>query len=390
MSNGGKMFWNVLAGFLLFGTSAWAAWDDYRYPGEILFQTSAGLGCLTTTVVIWALLAHIFAIFPKRILFPVVILLVLRMSFGFPFNQWMSNNTASLIMTAGLAAVSGGYFLCALFKLIALKDREWFRWQHTVSVLFGGILISVLSIPLGVGGMLAGSRKVLGDYTQISLSSISMLERVFAKDGTKVFLIGMMHIGEGDFYSQLNNRMKEEVDGKRVVLTEGVSDRHEVLPKSFASGDTYARLAERFGLKVQNAEHRDLSPEEQDQKRQAWAERGIKVVNADIDVSELSPEHQGTLVLMLEALGSGKLTDLIVGPRGIEGPEMENLMMEGLIGFRNDRLMEVFSEVTEDRVDEIFIPWGAAHLPDIEKRLIDLGYEKINEESRPVVRFWNR
>ena len=121
-----------------------------------------------------------------------------------------------------------------------------------------------------------------------------------------------MHIGEGDFYSELNSRMKQDVEGKRVVLTEGVSDRHEVLPKSFASGDTYAKLADRFGLKVQNAEYRGLSPAEQEGKRLEWEERGIEVINADIDVSELSPEHQATLVAMLENLGSGNVVDLIV------------------------------------------------------------------------------
>ena len=385
-----KTIWNLLASFVLFLGCVFLAVDDYLYQGEILFHASWPLIPLIAVMVLWVLLAHILAIFPKRFLFPVLGLFASRLSLGFPFNWWMDNNKACLAVSLVLAAVTAIYFLGSLFQFLGLNKRDWFRWKHSLGVLLGSVLLGLISIPVTVGGMIAGGQNVMGDYTRFSFSSISMLERVFSKDGTKVFLIGMMHIGEGSFYSELNKRMGQEIEGRRVVLTEGVADRHSVLPKSFVSGETYGKWAERFGLKVQNSEERRLSTEEKEQRDEEWAARGVELINADIDVSELSPEHQATLVELLKALGSNRISDLLLGPEEVSGQEIEDLMMDGLIGFRNQRLMEVFAEVEEKGADEIYIPWGAAHLPGIEERLVELGYQKLYEESRPVVRFWNR
>ena len=178
--------------------------------------------------------------------------------------------------------------------------------------------------------------------------------------------------------------MSKSINGKRVVLSEGVSDKENLLPESFASGNTYGKWAKRLGLKVQNGERREMSEEEIEERNRRWEARGIEFINADIDVTELSPEHQKTLVTILNSLNSDNLGEIMKGPEGVTGPEVEDLMMEGLIKFRNDRLMERFHEVIHQNIDEIYIPWGAAHLPDIEERLISSGYEKINEDSEKI------
>jgi hypothetical protein len=66
--------------------------------------------------------------------------------------------------------------------------------------------------------------------------------------------------------------------------------------------------------------------------------------------------------------------------------EFEDLMVQGLLRQRNDRLMEVFAQA-EPGYEEIFIPWGAAHLPDLERRLMTLGYEREAEHSRRIIDF---
>ena len=38
-------------------------------------------------------------------------------------------------------------------------------------------------------------------------------------------------------------------------------------------------------------------------------------------------------------------------------------------------------------IREVFIPWGAAHLPDIEARLLERGFVQQDEIIRPIVRF---
>jgi len=391
MSNPWKTAWNVLASLALFLSSLWMAIDDLRYPGEILFSMeSGGMAWLFLFLILWFFLAHFVSIFPKRILFPCLFLALSRVAIGFPLNLWMPNNLACIIVSGSLALVMGIYFLGSLFHFLKLDERRWFQFKHSAVVLGFGVAMAVAALPFGLTGYIASAKNMLGDYTRISLNSISLLERVFIRDGKKVFLIGMMHIGDADFFSTLDQRMREEIKGKRVILTEGVSDKNQVLPADFKSGQTYGKWARKFGLKVQNSNNAPSSTDQTDANNKLLAERGIAFLNADIDVSELPDEHQKTLTTLLKSLNSDKLVDLLKTPEGIEGPKLESLMMEGLIKFRNNRLMSYFDETIKLDVDEIYIPWGAAHLPDIEKRLLSQGFEKISEETRPVVRFWKR
>jgi hypothetical protein len=61
--------------------------------------------------------------------------------------------------------------------------------------------------------------------------------------------------------------------------------------------------------------------------------------------------------------------------------------MNGLIGARNQVLMDRFDAMNSE-FSEVYIPWGAAHLPDVEKRLIERGYQQVTEIKRPIVAFW--
>lgn len=365
--------------------------DDFRYPGEILFSmNSGGMVWLFLFLILWFSLAHFVSIFPKRILFPCLFLAMSRVAIGFPLNLWMPNNLACMIVSGSLALVTGIYFLGSLFSFLKLEQRRWFQFKHSSIVFCFGIAMAVASIPIGITGFVASAKNFLGDYTRFSLNSISLLERVFMRDGKKVFLIGMMHIGDAEFFSTLDQRMREEFEGKRVILTEGVSDKNQILPADFKSGQTYGKWARKLGLEVQNSGESPLSPSQVAAHNRVLRERGIAFLNADIDVSELPDKHQKLLTSILETLNSNNLADVIKGPEGIEGPDLEDLMVEGLIKFRNNRLMKFIEETSKLDVDEIYIPWGAAHLPDIEKRLLSQGFEKISEETHPVVRFWKR
>jgi hypothetical protein len=49
--------------------------------------------------------------------------------------------------------------------------------------------------------------------------------------------------------------------------------------------------------------------------------------------------------------------------------------------------MEVFA-AEEANYAEVFMPWGAAHLPDLERRLLALGYEPVKENRRLGIDLW--
>ncbi len=388
MSPSWKTHINVCFALILLALGVWMAWDDATYPGDIVFQSSLAPLFISLVTGAWLLLALLLAIFPKRYLFPILVLSTCRMSLGYPLSHITDSKTACIIVSIGVAVLAAVYLAMVLISRKHTAERPWFRVGHTIAAVAFFLLLGIASIPLGIGGLVKGAKSLLGDYTQFSMKAISMVERGFQKDGKTVYLIGMMHIGDQKFYKAIDYRIQSEVSGTRVVLTEGVSDEKGILPKSFASGGTYKKWAERFGLKMQDAERHEMSKAERKAQMEEWQSRGVEMINADIDVSELSPDHQEQLVEILSALDTDNIAELLKGP-DITGEELEYLMKDGLIGQRNDHLMEhIDAAMKRSEVGEILVPWGAAHLPDIEKRLLSQGFEKITEEIRPVVRFW--
>ena len=61
---------------------------------------------------------------------------------------------------------------------------------------------------------------------------------------------------------------------------------------------------------------------------------------------------------------------------GFAGPDGESALVEG----RNARAMEVFDEQVEDGIRYLGIYYGAAHMPDFEKRLKARGYKRIGQK----------
>ena len=384
MNESFKTLGNLGASFLLLVFSTWLAYDDITYTGDIFFQKSGGIAWLLLFIPLWFLVSLFTAVFPKRFLIPAILFFVCRYTLGYPLSLWVTTNQACIGFSVALAILAVVYFLGCVFQFAGVEKRKWLGLKHSFVMLVSGIFVAILTLSL----TLRTTRQVVGDYLQFSLRSISMLERVFQRGGKTVHLVGMMHLGDEEFYEGFEERLRQEVKGKRVVLSEGVSDENGILPESFASGETHQKMASQLGLQAQGANSRELTPEEKKNRARRWAEKGVYFINADIDVSELSPEHQETLVELLKPQTSGNFFDMLKSSPNVPDEDLEDLTRDGLLKFRNDRLMEKFNEVLRDDVDEIYIPWGAAHLPDIEDRLLKLGFEKIHEEKRPAIRFW--
>ena len=189
-------------------------------------------------------------------------------------------------------------------------------------------------------------------------------------------------------------------NGKRIVLTEGVADEEDILPSAFKSGQAYAKLAGALGLDPQpqntstkqgrKSQAAPVESSREPRKESAPAVLpGVTFKNADIDISALDEKHREVLVAILEMLDTDNIAELLVAqPEGVTGRDIELLLFDGLLAQRNDSLMRHFEESAPGHT-EVFIPWGAAHLPDIEQRLLSRGYTQQNETVRPIVRFWD-
>jgi hypothetical protein len=389
-SQGSTRSWNVLAAFGLLLFSGWTLFADLAHDAHFALQPSFSSLFLGLFVMGWAIAAIVYAGFPKRYLIPAIVLVTLRLSFAWPLTIWLDLRTASLLLDEVLVLL-GLVYLVASVKSTAMHGRSPFRWQHSLATGVTVLIASTLSLPTGVFGIAKVIDDTSAGFVRLTPGGIQLTERIFEKDGRRVHLIGMAHIADGGFYDALNSSLAEPLEGRRLVLLEGVSDQEKILPQSFASGETYRAMAEKLGLAEQALGFAVQSdkPEEGKNSLEAWAERGVDFRRADIDVSELDLAHRERLVALLEAMGNLNLENLISIPGGMTAKDLEDLMVEGLVKKRNAHLMEVFAE-HESAYAEVFIPWGAAHLPDLERRLTALGYAPVAEHQRLGIDFWKR
>ncbi len=381
--------WNVAAALLLALVSGWTLAADLAHPGHLLLQDSPSSLFLGLFVTVWMLASVVLATFPKRFVIAAIALATARLSFGWPLSLVMDLKDACLALDGLLLALACIY-LASSVRGGALSGRPAIRWQH--SAVMGATVLgsSILSIPAGLLGLARVVEEASAGYVRLLPGGIDLTERIFEKEGRRVHLVGMAHIADGGFYESLNRSLAAPIEGRRLVLLEGVSDTERHLPASFATGKTYRDLAKRFGLAeqtlgfaVQSGEGTGLS------SRREWEQRGVDFRSADIDLGELDPVHRDRLVSLLTAMEDLDLESLFTMPDGLTPAELEDLIVEALLKRRNERLMEVFAE-TEAGYAEIFIPWGAAHMPDLERRLAALGYRPVAEHRRRSIDFWKR
>ncbi|MEM9284057.1 MAG: hypothetical protein AAGA96_19740 [Verrucomicrobiota bacterium] len=376
---------NFFAALILLPLAVWNAVVDATLGSHLLLQPSWALPLLTLFVTLWFLVGMVVNYLPKRFLIPATILLVLRTSLGWPLSLASGLEAACHIVNVALATLALLYLIWTLTRPQRLRVAPWFRWQHTALVLGSWIVLNVASLFTTVFGFAHAIDELTLGYVQITPRGITFAERVFEKDNHQVHLIGLAHIGEGDFYKELKKSFRKPSEGGRLILTEGVTDEKDVLPEGFKSGKTYGNLASQLGLEQQ----KDFESGGRKEDGPSWEELGVSFKHADIDISLMDPAHLELLVKVLETMDSESLLESFIASSSITvtAEEMESFFLDGLIGQRNDHLMEVFYAEHQD-YDETYIPWGAAHLPDLERRLLADGFRLVEEKKRIGIDFW--
>lgn len=390
-----KIILNVIVAGILTVFAGWITITDFSHSGDLLFQTSPSslLAGLFASFVLFVLI--VVAALPKRMIIGANLLLLMRCSMGFPLNLWLANTPAARISTIAFLVLSLGYLFMSLVKACRLPSRPWVQGKHSAIAAVAWVLVTILSVPAFVIGYVAATRNFLGDYLDVSLSGVELVERVFEKDGQKVHLVGMMHVGDGTYYRDLKRRMHASPPAgqRRLVLTEGVSDRDRILPADFANGNTYERWAKLLGLESQKSLGPSESPRSTPQDLSSPepgepADSNITWQNADGDIADMKESHRMLLVELLESMASADIAALFHSKIAqATGEQIEDFMRNGLIISRNEVLMRHFLKQGPE-FTEVWIPWGAAHLPDIERRLLGMGYRQTETAKRPIVRFW--
>jgi hypothetical protein len=229
--------------------------------------------------------------------------------------------------------------------------------------------------------------------------------------------VGAVHLGEGDYYDDLNKRFQNY----DVVLFELVSDGQN-LPtigeerQDSVLGSLQRAMCNLLGLqfqldrinyKAKNFVHADLSPKE---LSDAMAARGESLPQLLMKLIRLStdPELQKALdekgYKDNSLQGINPLLILLRGPTNEERLKIRRFMAQGLIGSdavmkllegekgfslitdRNIEVMSVLNKETALGRRKLAIFYGVGHLPDLHTRLKAQGYRL---DSVEWVNAWN-
>ena len=375
---------NIAAAVMFILLALWNLIADVSLSTHLLLQSSWAMPILWLFLSTWFLGGLVLACFPKRIFITASIILMLRGSMGWPLSLAIGLEAACHFFNTALVAIAAGYLVWLFARPPRFYQRPWFRWQHTAIAFVSWAALGIVSFGTTLFGLAATIDEISSGFVQITPRGITFTEKILEKDERRVHLIGLAHIGEAGFYNDLKNTFKQPIEGGRLILTEGVTDESNVLPDGFKSGKTYAGFAKQLGLE----EQKSFEGRGDESSEQTWADLGVTFINADIDISELHQPHLELLVTLLETMESGDLLESFIASSSVQvsSEQLEEFLLDGLIGKRNNHLMQVFENSYHD-FEEIYIPWGAAHLPDLERRFLSEGFSLISEKKRLGIGF---
>lgn len=212
--------------------------------------------------------------------------------------------------------------------------------------------------------------QLTGGFVVRESLGIFSIEKFYEKDGIELRLLGMAHVAGSDFYQDIKNSVANQ---KAIMLMEGVTDDKNLLQ----TPPDYGSVAKNLGL----ASQRDkFSPEDMP--------KNIDIIRADLDTADFS----GETVEILNFIGSIYAKDginfsrLLMMYMKLADIENSRAFLGDLITKRNKCLLQhIKTSMQNTRL--IVVPWGAMHLPQIEKWARAEGFVFKQKKSRPVIRF---
>ena len=182
-------------------------------------------------------------------------------------------------------------------------------------------------------------------------------------DGKTVQLVPMAHVGDSAFYQELSQSFPTNA----IILMEGVTDNQNLLTNRI----TYKRMAKSLGLVEQ---------------QQEFKPRG-EIFRADIDVEEFTTNTIAllNLIMLVHSKGVNDQTMLKL-TQYVPPPHYEKELFDDLLRKRNQHLLEeIHAHLSES--ENIIVPWGAAHMPEIAKEIQKVGFRLKETQEYTVIRF---
>ncbi|MDD5090866.1 MAG: hypothetical protein PHQ23_08110 [Candidatus Wallbacteria bacterium] len=252
-------------------------------------------------------------------------------------------------------------------RFFSLRNTVGFSAFNLFIVLPSLALYLVVCVNMAVRGATAG-------FVGLGLHGLNVAERSYLMNTAEVRLSGMVHIGQTDFYRELEASFPE---GHTLVLMEGVTDHKNLIKFPL----DYRIAANALGLGSQSEDF-VLDPER------------YVVENCDLDVEEFSQKTIDLINMIARFMNEG-LTDkgmIAQMARLNSDASLFESFMSDALEKRNQHLLKAISEKAT-AYDRIIVPWGALHLAGIEKGLKGMGYSQKSEKVRTIIPYralWSR
>ncbi len=249
----------------------------------------------------------------------------------------------------------------------------------------------------------SGDEALGGDFIRVKendkLAKLQTAVLGYEKDGMRVDLVGAIHLADRRYYEFLNKHFEkyevllfEMVGGERLGKGQDLVIEEEPAEEHALAGlhHLYVSMEKALGLVGQSAVidyaaenfvHADLTMAEFEALQK---ERGESLLGFMIQVgmkSERPSKEPNTLRLMRGIL-SGR-SDLVklemmqtmaAGDQQIDSLAGENV----IISDRNAKCLEVLEGQIAEGHKKLGVFYGAAHFPDLEKRLEEMGFKKVS------------
>ncbi len=265
-------------------------------------------------------------------------------------------------------------------------------WARTAAMI-AGLLVAT------------GEEGIAGDFIRVKETDDSgKLQTAlfgYEKDGVHVDLIGAIHLADKKYYQFLNKRFEtygvllfEMVGGEKLGGGKKQEDAVEAKGENKLAGlrTLYGSMEKALGLSGQGSEidyfaknfvHADLTMKEFEalQKEKGESLLGFMI---QAGIAAEKPKRDPDTIRLMRGILSGRsdLVKLEVMHTMAEGGEQINAMAAEnvIISDRNAKCMEVLDQEIAMGEKNIGIFYGAAHFPDMEKRMLERGFVRVKSQ----------
>jgi hypothetical protein len=346
-----------------------------------------GLHLLTMTSLILTLIAMLMAMLvyglmgltpmiPKRVFLPVTFFYVAALLAVFPILIYYYDRMVQIDWVLSFCQVILGLGLLwwlwggLKFRWPIVEDKHLgdrgFSWLNLVvfllvnvfGVLPAMVIYTVLCATLAVNHFSGG-------FMTLHPGGMTVQVRKYVRnDGKTIQLIPMAHIADAGFYQ----KVAQSFPSNSIILMEGVTDRQHLI----TTGTSYKRMARALHMAEQ---HEEFKPT-----------RG-EMVRADMDVDQFSTNTVDfiNLVMLVHSKGITPATGrkvLQFSPT----PDFQKQVFGDLLRKRNRHLWEEI-QARLPQTDNIIVPWGVAHMPEIAAEIQKAGFRLNESQDYSVIKF---